>query len=417
MLQHDKGERTRAEAKVGAYAHDKTITNKDDFTDWAIFKVILGGKDNEKEQKVLEKLTDKKAYMFLLVDAHSLNNIEVIYNGRYANKNGKPDLRSTPNFWLDFDGGWFELMKGCDCGGKEFDKKFQCTSYGSIYGPVYWGNQKLADYKYWDDLINKGKVTKEEKEILVCMSENEGKLDSVQSHDSEILTVGAMQKTVNSKGKGEFAIQVQEFKKNNLAKYKELFENCGWTVESGIMYYKDVSVSNSSKITGKELKKKIREGFKSSELKKKLKCKLLEPIVKASKDNDFQAKQVKDFVDRLKNKVLPIKPQGYNYKLENYLKSKLGKATVLDQHINRPGYVKADFGKSLDNFFSKKNKEVEAFNKKENDKTKHTSKISKNPNDWGTNHIDYEKEILDDYGINRRGTKMKDRYNKMKNKF
>lgn len=42
MLQHDKGETTKAQAKVGAYAHDNTITNKDDFVDWAIFNFILG---------------------------------------------------------------------------------------------------------------------------------------------------------------------------------------------------------------------------------------------------------------------------------------------------------------------------------------------------------------------------------------
>ncbi len=59
MLQHDKGERTRAEAVVGAFAKDEQITNKDDFKDWAIFKFILGGKDTKREQEVLEKLTDK----------------------------------------------------------------------------------------------------------------------------------------------------------------------------------------------------------------------------------------------------------------------------------------------------------------------------------------------------------------------
>ncbi|MCD9583371.1 hypothetical protein [Tenacibaculum maritimum] len=93
------------------------------------------------------------------------------------------------------------------------------------------------------------------------------------------------------------------------------------------------------------------------------------------------------------------------------------KATVLDHHINRPAYVKSDFGKALDNFFIKKDKEVEEFNKKEKDKTKHKNKVSRNPNDWENNHSTYEKSILDDYGVNRRGTDMKGRYHKMKNKF
>ncbi len=111
MLQHDKGERTRAEAVVGAFAKDEQITNKDDFKDWAIFKFILGGKDTKREQEVLEKLTDKKAYVCLLVDASTPNNIEVGYNGQNEDENGELDQRSTPNRWLDIEGKWFELKK------------------------------------------------------------------------------------------------------------------------------------------------------------------------------------------------------------------------------------------------------------------------------------------------------------------
>ncbi|CAA0174426.1 hypothetical protein TMP227_180060 [Tenacibaculum maritimum] len=114
LLQHDEGESTLAKVKIGAYAHDNSITNKDDFIDWAIFKITLGSKDNKKEQEALEKLPDKKAFLFLLVDAHSPNNIKVAYNGTNPDKNGELDQRSTPNYWLDMDGNWFELKKN-DC--------------------------------------------------------------------------------------------------------------------------------------------------------------------------------------------------------------------------------------------------------------------------------------------------------------
>ncbi|MFL0096037.1 hypothetical protein [Tenacibaculum maritimum] len=50
-----------------------------------------------------------------MVDAHSPNNIKVAYNGTNPSKNGELDQRSTPNYWLDMDGNWFELKKGCDC--------------------------------------------------------------------------------------------------------------------------------------------------------------------------------------------------------------------------------------------------------------------------------------------------------------
>jgi len=417
ITQNDK-ETVLIEATVGEYAKDDKLSNKDDFKDWAIAKIKLAPKTKETLKTYtdeIKKLTDKKTLLYLLIDAHSKNDITVVYNGRNPDKDGNPDERTTPNYWLDMEGNWFELSEGCDCG-KDYDKKFQCTRYGSAYGPVYWGSLKLENYSYWNDLVKENKVTQEEREILVGMSENEGKLDSVQSYDSEILTAGAMQKTVNPQGKGEFPIQVQEFKNSNPSKYKSLFEDCGWTVENKTLYYKDLSDSSAKKITGKALKTKIREGFKASEFKKKLKCKPLEPIVKAMNDKDFQAKQVEDFIDRLKNKVLPIKPVGYSYKLKDYLLSKLGKATVLDHHINRPAYVDNDFGEALDNFFSKKDKEVNDFNKGKDEKDQ-KAKISRNPANWGTNHAAYEKNVLDDYGKNRRGTDMENRYNKMKAKL
>ncbi len=403
-VQVDDKEVVKIETVVGAFSKEEDITNKNDFEDWAIVKVKLAPKDEEKQKKWsenLEKTEGKKASLYLLVDVHSEHSM-CDFESKYVDYKGyvgEGDDSKIRNHFLNEKDAWFEVKKGCDCGKKDFDKQFQCTRYGKVYGPVFWGTMKLADYKHWDELIKDKKVTKEEKEILVGMSENEGKLDSVQSYDSEILTVGAMQKTVNPQGKGEFPIQVQEFKDKYPAKYKELFEDCGWTVESKTMYYKDPNDSAATKITGSALKTKIREGFKESEFKKKLKCTPLEPIAKAAQDKDFQAKQVEDFIDRLKNKVLPIKPKGYSYTLKQYLKSKLGKATALDHHINRPGYVKTDFGKALDTFFT-------------NNPT-----VSKNPGDWGDKHAEYEKTILDDYGVNRRGTDMKGRYNKMKAKF
>ncbi|REH46513.1 CHAP domain-containing protein [Tenacibaculum gallaicum] len=110
MLQHDKGANTQAEAVVGAYTKDDKITNKTDFKDWAIFKITLGGKDTKEEKEELGKLKDKKAFMYLLVDAHTPNDIKVVYNGRNPDKNGELDKRTTPNQWLDIDSKWFELF-------------------------------------------------------------------------------------------------------------------------------------------------------------------------------------------------------------------------------------------------------------------------------------------------------------------
>jgi hypothetical protein len=142
-------------------------------------------------------------------------------------------------------GGELEVYaKSC---GEEYRNSIRCTRYGKAYGPIYIGSEKLKDYAYWSELIDSNQITIEEKEILIGMSTNEGNLDTVHSYDSEILTVGAMQKTINSMGKGEFPIQVQAFKISYPDKYFSLFENCGWTVENNIMYYKNPDDSKSKK--------------------------------------------------------------------------------------------------------------------------------------------------------------------------
>ncbi len=398
-VQQDDKDVALIKTSVGNYCNDENVLNKDDFKDWAIAKVKLLPKD-DKKQKLwndnLDKLKDKKSKFYLLVEADTDKDYYITYHGRNPDDEGKPDYKTIPNRWLDMENKWLTIERSCDCGQK-YDKQFKCVKSGSKYGPLYMGNQKLADYKYWNSLIDEGRITTEEKDILVGMSENEGNLDSIQSYDSEILTVGAMQKTINPMGKGEFPIQVEEFKKSNPDKYKNLFEECGWSADGGKIYYKDPNDSSSSKITGSALKTKIREGFVSTEYNKKIKCKPLEPIVRAAKDKDFQAKQVEDFIDRLRNKVLPLKPTGYSYRLSDFLKSKLGKALVLDHHVNRPGHVKMYFGEALNRFFKKKDEEVAERNKDKKEKEKE-SNLSRKPSDWGDQHSSYEKEIIKIYG-------------------
>ena len=102
-------------------------------------------------------------------------------------------------------------------------------------------------------MLEAGKITANEKIIFTALSENEGKIDAVQSYDSEVITAGAMQKTINPVGSGEFANQVLEFKNDNNELYIELFENCGWSVSeqggTAIMYYRHPNITNNEKIT------------------------------------------------------------------------------------------------------------------------------------------------------------------------
>ena len=65
-----------------------------------------------------------------------------------------------------------------------------------------------------------------------------------------------------------------------------------------------------------------------------------------------------------------IIPKGYSCQIASYVKSNLGKATVLDHHVNQPNNISKYFGIALDSFFSK------------------------NPNTCGALRNKYEKEIM-----------------------
>ncbi|WP_232444604.1 glycoside hydrolase family 19 protein [Burkholderia ubonensis] len=279
----------------------------------------------------------------------------------------------------------------CQCGCC-YEEVFQVTRMGSNYGPVYWGSKPMGKSTALGYMVNAGELSLSEQRILIAMSENEGKLDTVQSYDSEIVTAGAMQKTINPSGKGEFPAQVAQFKKSNEADYRDLFERCGWTVEgaglTATMYYSHSILTGGEKITGDSLKKLIRNGCSKSNFKSMIKNVPLAAIVHAISSSSYEKRQLMDFIDRLRNMVLPTVPTRYSYTVGEYFASDLGRATALDQSVNRPSYVGPDIGKALDTFFSR-----------------HPS-VSKNPSEWGDNHADYEYEILEIYGPTRQMAKV-----------
>jgi hypothetical protein len=263
---------------------------------------------------------------------------------------------------------------------------------GANYGPVYWGAKPMEKSLALGDMVNAEELSASEHKILIAMSANEGKLDTVQSYDSEVVTAGAMQKTINSSGNGELPAQVAQFKKSNEVEYRNLFERCGWTVEGvGIrstMYYSHSNLTGGEKITGEKLKKLIRDGCSKSSFKSMVKNVPLAVIVHAISSRSYEKRQLMDFVDRLRNIVLPTIPANYSHTVGEYFASDLGRATALDQSVNRPSYVGPDIGKALDTFFSL-----------------HPS-VSKNPGEWGDSRTAYESEILEIYGPTRQMAKV-----------
>ncbi|WP_437823822.1 hypothetical protein [Tenacibaculum mesophilum] len=108
VLQQDGKKANVIETYVSRFAEQnkKNISNAEDFRNFAIDAVTLSPKD-EKDQKkyreALNKTTDKKTKLFMVVDAESANQnwFEVKYEEIFDNR---------PNYWYYGEGNWFELV-------------------------------------------------------------------------------------------------------------------------------------------------------------------------------------------------------------------------------------------------------------------------------------------------------------------
>jgi hypothetical protein len=284
------------------------------------------------------------------------------------------------------------VEKPCRCGTCLGDI-FSSWRYNDRRGPGYTGSKSLASFAGWDPLINEGKATTDEQKIMVAMSANEGNLDAVQSYDSEVLTAGAMQKTINPQGYGELPTQVAKFKQRHPELYQSLFVACGWEIRSGQrgarMYYRNK--------TAQELKALLRQGFEVK-LREKMASEPLASVVNAISSREYQTLQVLDFIERLEQ-VKNIVPSGYQHRIGAYLTANLSRAVALDHHINRPAYVARDFAKALDSFFVR------------------NPHASTNPVEWAGERAAYERSLLEIYGPGRVMTESLQRYNKLKQKL
>ncbi|WP_232445074.1 hypothetical protein [Burkholderia ubonensis] len=267
----------------------------------------------------------------------------------------------------------------------------------TYYGPVFAGTKKLDKFTGWDDLIAKSKATEDEKAIVIAMSSNEGNMDAVQAWDWQTFSAGAMQKTVTPEGYGELPQQIWEFRDENPSLFEEIFGRCGWSVEQeeGARIYYSSSDTGNRKITGQELYDFIKKGFQEADSGFPKESKPLASIAHAMINEEYQKKQVVDFIGRL-HIAIAKKPSGYSNSARDFFPSRLGRALVLDQDVNAPGNVSIDLGTSINTL-----------------RARHTG-LGTDPTQWGDNRSQYEAELIQIYGPSRHMNSAIERYNQLR---
>lgn len=239
------------------------------------------------------------------------------------------------------------------------------------------------------------------------MSENEGNMDAVQSYDSEVITAGAMQKTVkdqeNLEGKGELSTQFAKFRDAHPDLYASYAKSCGWTVEgtgsSAVIYYSDSLLTQGNKITSTELKKLLRQGCIENTYNQKVHNKPLAALVKVLTLPEYLDIQVLDFIERLHSAENKVVLSAGNKKIKDFIKSNFGRAVVWIIRLIARGYVAPDFSKAIENFH------------------KNNPTVSLDPQTWGNESASYESKLLEEYKLTRRMTNSSLRFNTLKAKL
>lgn len=299
--------------------------------------------------------------------------------------------------------GNFLVQDECACGcclGIEFSRYRwvrKRRSYPDVtyYGPVYHGTKKLNKFTGWNDIISKGKATDDEKAVVIAMSSNEGAMDAVQAWDWQTFSAGAMQKTVTPEGYGELPKQISEFQAENPISFYELFAHCGWSIRqeaNGARIYYSSKETGYEEITGSDLYDFIKQGFQQADSGFPKESKPLASIACAMIHEEFQKKQVVDFIGRMRAALLK-QPRGYSNPASDFFQSRLGRALVLDHDVNAPSTVSRDLQSAVDML-----------------RNRHPG-LSSDPRLWGTHRTQYEEELITIYGPSRNMNSPTARYN------
>jgi len=242
----------------------------------------------------------------------------------------------------------------------------------------------------WNGMVAAGKVTPSERRVISQMALNEGRLDSVQAYDSETVTAGAMQKTINANGTGELPKQVYDFSQSNPAGYKALFADKGWTVAHtgkghGTSDYTMTFSADGKPTTPQQTRAYIKDKTAPDHWNA-----ALDPLLQAGRDPAFQAVQIQDFKTRLDGAMAGTPSgKGYTQPISAYVTSEKGAALVLDESVNRPNNVPHTFGRALDSFYAA------------------NPKASRYPTQWtAAQRADYEPKIMTAYEAERTTSSM-----------
>ncbi|MFZ2900017.1 MAG: peptidoglycan-binding protein [Saprospiraceae bacterium] len=200
------------------------------------------------------------------------------------------------------------------------------------------GKHRPADFieKNPDQLKSIG-LTDSLMRIIAAVSINEGNLEAINTWDDSFLTFGMFQWTIGQgDGKGELPALIKQIKEVNPIVFNNYFGQYGLDVSDphtdnvyGHFTHNYLLVDHASK----------KEKLRGDEWAQR--------FWEAGQDPAVQAVQVKHAASRLWTFFWKPGKAPVTYRMSDLVSSELGVALLLDNHVNRPGYVRTCLERAL----------------------------------------------------------------------
>ncbi len=166
-----------------------------------------------------------------------------------------------------------------------------------------------------------------EMNVIFATSENEGNLDAVNTWDNQFMSFGMFQWTAGGPGKpGELPVLLNIIKDSYPDNFQHYWGQFGLDVmdvgnKTGWLSYR------GKKLVSAADKSVLREHIWAYR------------FARAGADIEVQAAQIRHAVNRIKQFYFTSSSKLKGYSLADLITSEYGVALLLDNHVNRPGYV------------------------------------------------------------------------------
>ena len=195
-------------------------------------------------------------------------------------------------------------------------------------GIYSYGNQKVEDFvKKNKAALDRAGITDSAINVMLAVSENEGHLDGVNTWDNSFMTFGIFQWTLGvGNDPGELAALLRKLKNHDVKVFETCFGKYGLDVADAgpISGYLSLNGRKLSSPIEKELLRTYEWAFHFG---------------LAGQDKEVQSIEIQHALSRIDVFYRSDHYKVKKYFLSDLVKSEYGVGLLLDNHVNRPGYL------------------------------------------------------------------------------